>query len=162
MSFITSINSFLLTLALGAPLWLAQSNEDKTPPSEAKAARARSMQIEADSTWAELANQPNYLKWHDPATNGYKPLLVIYNDIQGSYPNDQINRYWKDPRFTVRYSAGTSDSKNPLLQPYAMDLGGIWGWAVKYPQIISNETMAVQAGHNTSHLASHAGTSVPV
>jgi hypothetical protein len=155
-------HKYPIALALGAPLWLAQPNENKMPPGEAKAARARAMQIEADSTWAELANQPNYLKWHDPATNSYKPLLVIYNDIQGSYPNDQINRYWKDPRFTVRYSAGTSDSKNPLLQPYAMDLGGIWGWAVKYPQIISNETMAVQAGHNTSHLASHAGTSVPV
>jgi hypothetical protein len=154
-------HKYPIALALGAPLWLANPNEDKMHPSDVKAARARAMQVEADATWSELANSPNYLKWFDPSSNTYKPLLIIYNDIQGSYAHDQINRYWNDSRFVVRYSAGTSDPGNPLLQPYAKDLGGLWGWAVKYPQIVNGETMAVQAGHNTSHLASHAGTSVP-
>ncbi|NUN04890.1 MAG: hypothetical protein HUU57_03920 [Bdellovibrio sp.] len=155
-------HKYPIALALGAPLWLAHPNEDKMTPSEAKAARARAMFAEADSTWTELANKPNYLKWYDASSNTYKPLMIIYNDIQASHPHDQINRYWNDSRFAVRYSAGVSDPANPLLQPYANDLGGVWGWAVKYPQIVSNETMAVQAGHNTSHLASHAGTSVPI
>jgi hypothetical protein len=106
------------------------------------------MQIEADLIWNELAQRPNHLKWYDSGT--YKPLFVVYNDIQNPHPQDEIKRYWKDPRFTVRYSAGATDASNPLLAPYAKE--GLWGWAVHYPQIVSSETMAVQPGHNTTHL----------
>ncbi|NUN06846.1 MAG: hypothetical protein HUU57_13915 [Bdellovibrio sp.] len=120
-------HKYPIALALGAPLWLAQPNEGKIKPDEAKAARARAIQTEADTTWSALANKPNYLKSLDPTTNTYKPLLVIYNDIQAIHPNDAINRHWKDPRFTVRYSAGISDSSNNLLRSYALNEGGLWG-----------------------------------
>jgi hypothetical protein len=128
-----------VALASGFPLWNGQASAEK---------RVIDMQIEADLIWNELAQRPNHLKWYDSGT--YKPLFVVYNDIQNPHPQDEIKRYWKDPRFTVRYSAGATDASNPLLAPYAKE--GLWGWAVHYPQIVSSETMAVQPGHNTTHL----------
>lgn len=155
-------HKYPVALAGGAPLWVAGPGEGSKSPQDVKAARSQAMRAEADTTLYEVAQRPNYLKWFDPATNTYKPLLVVYNDIQSPHPNDEINRYWKDSRFAIRYSAGIMDGSNSLLQPYILNEGGLWGWAVRYPQPVNSETMAVQAGHNTSHLASHAGTSTPV
>ena len=130
-----------VAIANGAPLWNSTGSREQ---------RGKDMQVEADLIFNELMQKPNYLKWYDPATSSYKPLLVVYNDIQNEHPGDEIHRYWKDPRMTVRYSAGYANSSNPLLAPYANE--GIWGWVIHSPQIVSPETMAVQAGHNTTHL----------
>ena len=130
-----------VAIAGGFPLWNAQWTAEE---------RVVNMAKEADNLWNEFAQKPNYLKWYDPTTNSYKPLFIVYNNLEDPHPKDEIKRYWKDPRFTVRYSAGLTKSDNPLLQPYANE--GLWGWAVHYPQIVSSETMPVQAGHNTTHL----------
>ena len=106
---------------------------------------------EADIIMDQFARRSNYLKWYDPETKTNKPLLVVYNDIQSDHPNDEIIRYWKDPRYTVRYAGGYMESSNPFLIPYE-NMGGLWGWAVEYPQSKNSETMMVQAGWNTSHI----------
>ncbi len=129
-----------VAIAGGYPLWAGGSKES----------RLTNMKTEIDLTWDQLAQKTNYLKWFDPDTKTYKPLYIVYNSLEGNYPNDDIQRYWSDSRFTVRHSAGLAESTNPNLQEYKGE--GLWGWAVHYPQLISKETMAVQAGHNTTHL----------
>ncbi len=138
-----------VAMAGGFPLWNAQWNANE---------RVTQMQGEADLLWSELAQKPNYLKWFDNTTNSYKPLFVVYNDLQNEHPNDEIKRYWKDSRFTVRYSAGDTDSRNRLLWPYANE--GLWGWLIRFPQITSKETMPVQPGHNTTHQPGRTATPV--
>ncbi|NUN04732.1 MAG: hypothetical protein HUU57_03125 [Bdellovibrio sp.] len=138
-----------VAMAGGFPLWNGQWNANE---------RVIQMKNEADLLWNELAQKPNYLKWFDPSTNSYKPLFIVYNDLQNEHPNDEIKRYWKDSRFTVRYSAGDTDSRNRLLWPYAAE--GLWGWLIRFPQITSKETMPVQPGHNTTHLPGR--TAIPV
>jgi len=141
-------HSIPIAIAGGFPLWNAEKNAQE---------RDIGIKDEIQKIWNDFAQRPNYLKWFDNSTNTYKPLYVLYNDIQNDHPQDEIQRYWKDARFTVRYSAGYADSSNPLLQPYA-NLGGLWGWALHYPQLISSETIAVQPGHNTTHLENRTAT----
>lgn len=128
-----------VALASGFPLWNGQGSAEK---------RLSDMNTEASIIWNEMAQRPNHLKWYDSGT--YKPLYVVYNDIQAAHPQDEIHRYWKDPRFAVRYAAGTTEASNPYLQPYANE--GLWGWVVRFPQMVSPETMAAQPGFNTTHL----------
>lgn len=129
-----------VAIAGGYPLWAGGAKES----------RLANMKIETDLAWDQLAQKSNYLKWLDPDTKTYKPLYVVYNSLEGSFPNDDIQRYWSDSRYTVRHSAGLAESSNPNLQEYTGE--GLWGWAIHYPQLISKETMAVQAGHNTTHI----------
>ena len=137
-----------VAIANGAALYNGHDGNMNVIPREQ---RRIYQQVEADVIMEQFAKRPNYLKWYDPATKTNKPLLVVYNDIQSSHPNDEIIRYWNDPRFTVRYAGGYIQSTNPHLLPYE-NLGGLWGWAVEYPQAKNNETMMVQPGWNTSHI----------
>ena len=137
-----------IAVANGAPLWVSHDGQVKFINRDQRLA---SQKFEADYLLSNFANRPNYLKWFDSKTNSTKPLFVVFNDIQNDHPNDEIVRYWDDPRLSVRYSAGFADNTNPLLIPYASK-GGLWGWAVKYPQLPSSETMAVQPGWQTDHL----------
>ena len=137
-----------VAIANGAALYNSHDGNMNFIPREQ---RRIYQQIEADVIMEQFAKRPNYLKWLDPETGTQKPLLVVYNNLEASHPNDEIIRFWKDPRYTVRYAGGYIDSTNPELFPYE-NLGGLWGWAVKYPQARNNETMMVQPGWNTSHL----------
>lgn len=58
------------------------------------------MDLEADKIFSEyVSSKPNYKKWK----NG-KPLLVVYNDIENTYANDDHIEFWDDSRFAVKDS----------------------------------------------------------
>lgn len=132
-----------IAMALGAPLW---SNDKINGISLEgnRAYRKTVMDSEADKVFNEYVSKPNYMKWD----NG-KPLLVIYNDIENTYPNDDHLEFWDDTRFAVKDSAHKLLGKSAKLQNYKAS--GIWGWAVFDP-LESSETMTAQPGYYTRHM----------
>ncbi len=124
-----------IAMAGGYGLWGKHSEQDQN--------------TEAQHFWDHFGQKPNYLQWYNLESGSYKPLLVILNELESFYPNDEIKRYWKDSRFSVRYAAGYVNSLNPNLQEYAKQ--GLWGWAT-HSQVLSSETMVVQPGWHTAHI----------
>ncbi len=131
-----------ISIALGNALWHPSLNGNRPE-------RQRIMDIEADKIFNEYASKPNYKKWE----NG-KPLLVIYNDIEKTYADDDHLEFWDDSRFAVKDSAHQLLGKSAKLQKYKDT--GVWGWAVFDP-LESSETMTVQPGYYTLHMPDRAG-----